>query len=153
MASAGYRLAGDTAGADSLIRKFSEFYANAEASQVVDAAELSGRLRDIISGRGVGSRVWNLLESLGVKHAADCGCLGTAERWNAWGVAGCRAARGEMVTHLRRNAKRFGFLAAVKAAVKALTTGAVFTWLNPLDPYGSIVDEAIRITEAENEPG
>jgi hypothetical protein len=117
----------------------------------VAAPPIAVRLQAIRAGTGVGSQIWLLLESLGVRHTPDCVCLTYAERLNAWGTAGCRLARAEILQHLRDNAGRYGWSAFATAAAKAVTTGAVFSWLKISDPYGSLVDEAIR--RAASAPG
>jgi hypothetical protein len=114
------------------------------------------RLEAILAGHGVGSHMWRILAGWGVDHDDGCECLAWAERLNAWGPAGCRMARKEIVAHLRASAKTYGWTASVKAAsvavgraaVDMLTTGKA--WLpNPLDVYGSLLDESIRLAEAD----
>jgi len=113
----------------------------------------SAKLAEILAGSGPGSQLWRLLETLGVKHTTDCECLGRAERMNAWGVAGCRAARGEIVAWMVEGKDRYGWAGAVKAAtagVAEMVSDVLhgrWPWLNPLDPFGSLVDEAIRRAE------
>lgn len=60
-----------------------------------------------------------------------------------WGVEGCIAHRAEIVEWLRTAAEERGWSAVIAAAIEAVKTGEAFT-MNPLDPYGSLVDEAIR---------
>jgi len=66
---------------------------------------------------------------------------------NAWGVAGCREHRAEIIDHMRANAKSYGWSTVATAAAKAVLTGIAFR-LSILDPYGSLVDEAIRLAKA-----
>lgn len=68
-------------------------------------------------------------------------------RMNHWGVSGCRANRAKIVAHLRSAYKAASYVELAKAAGKAVTTGLAFR-INPLDPIGSIIDEAIRLAEA-----
>ena len=105
------------------------------------------RLAAIIKGHGPGSELWKLLESLGVKHEVNCGCLQRAEQMNAWGVVGCRAARADIVAWMKANQDKYKWTAFVTAAAKAVTTGVAWR-LSVLDPFGSLVDEAIRRAEA-----
>ena len=65
---------------------------------------------------------------------------------NGWGPAGCRLARDEIVNGMKANAAAYGWGDVTKAAVLAVRTGLVWQ-LNPLDVYGSLVDEAIRRAE------
>jgi hypothetical protein len=109
------------------------------------------RLAAILAGNGVGSHLWRLLESLGVRHSDECDCLAWAERMNAWGPAGCRQQRAAIVAHMRDSARNYGWGDLAKAAAKALMTGLAWQ-LNPLDLYGSLLDEAIRRAESEVPP-
>jgi hypothetical protein len=104
------------------------------------------RLERILAGEGPGSQLWKLLESLGVKHKVDCGCLGRAEQMNAWGVAGCRASRADIVAWMLAGKDDYGWSTIVKAGGMAVLTGVAWR-LSILDPYGSLVDEAIRRAE------
>lgn len=110
-------------------------------------ADQAKRLAAVMTGAGVGSQLWRLLESVGIQHAADCDCLAWAERMNAWGPAGCRQQRVAIAAHMRDSARSYGWGDLAQAAAKAVTTGLVLR-LNPLDIYGSLLDEAIRLAEA-----
>ncbi len=105
------------------------------------------RLAVVISGHGPGSQLWKLLESLGVKHTNSCSCISRAEQMNAWGVAGCRDHRDEILGWMREGQDQFGWRDKLTAATRAVTTGLAFR-LNPLDPFPGILDEAIRRAEA-----
>jgi len=111
----------------------------------------SERLQAIETGHGVGSQMWRLLASLGVRHTPTCPCLSFAEQMNAWGVAGCRLARAEIVEHMRTHARAYGWGTVARAAGLAIVTGVAWK-INPLDPYGSLLDEAIRRAEAASVP-
>jgi hypothetical protein len=108
--------------------------------------EAARRITAILDGTGVGSQVWRLLESIGIKHNVGCDCLAWAERMNAWGPVGCRHARPLIVEHMRASAKSYGWGDVAKAVTKAVTTGLAFR-LNPLDPFGGLLDEGIRLAE------
>jgi hypothetical protein len=110
------------------------------------------RLAAVLAGNGVGSHLWRLLESLNVRHSPTCECLAWAERMNAWGPAGCRLARAEIVAHMRDSAKHYGWGELARSAAKAVTTGLVWR-INLLDLYGSLLDEAIRRAEKSGPPG
>jgi SAM-dependent methyltransferase len=105
------------------------------------------RLAAVLDGTGVGSHLWRLLSSLGIEHRDDCDCLAWAERMNAWGPVGCRQQRAAIVQHMRDSASHYGWGSLAAAAAKSITTGLVWR-LNPLEPYGSLLDEAIRRSEA-----
>jgi len=111
------------------------------------------RLLAVESGAGVGSQIWRLLAEIGVHHDPRCDCLTWAEKLNVWGVVGCRLARHEIVDHLRTARKQYGWARSIQAAAKsaAHAVGDLAAgrrpWLDPFDPYGSLVDEAIRRAE------
>jgi hypothetical protein len=142
LAAAALRLAGRADDAWALIRSAPDIYPPRPTS--------SDRLRAIEAGHGVGSQIWRLLAEIGVQHDPSCDCLAWAEKLNAWGVAGCRLARAEIVEHLRSERQRYGWarsiIAAARAAAGVASDLAAWRrpWLNPLDPFGSLVDEAIR---------
>ncbi len=110
----------------------------------------SSRLDRVRNGHGPGSQLWRLLESLGVQHSADCQCLTRAEQMNAWGPAGCREHRDDIIAWMRQGQDRFGWRDKLTAATRAVTTGLAFR-LNPLDPFPGIIDEAIRRAERETD--
>jgi len=101
------------------------------------------RLEAILTGSGVGSQLWRLLTELGIEHKPSCSCLDWAERMNAWGPKGCRLARPEIVRHMKDSAKNYGWSDVGKAVAKAIASGLALR-LSVLDPYGSLLDEAIR---------
>lgn len=109
----------------------------------IDPEKASQRLRAIQTGHGPGSQLWRVLESLGIEHTGTCQCLGRAEQMNAWGVAGCRQARAEIVDWMREGQSRYRWGDIAAAAAKAIASGLAWR-LSLSDPYGSLVDEAIR---------
>jgi hypothetical protein len=110
-----------------------------------------GRLEAIKDGQGVGSQMWNLLEELGVQHTPTCPCLAWAERMNKWGPAGCRANRQAITAHMADSAKNYKWGDVAKAVAKAVQSGLAFR-LSPLDPFGTLLNEAIRRAEIAAEP-
>lgn len=104
------------------------------------------RLKGIINGSGVGSQLWKLLEGLGIEHKPSCPCLEWAERMNLWGPVGCRLSRKEIIGHMKSSSKNYGWGDLTKAVVKAIATGLALR-LSVTDPYGSLLDEAIRRAE------
>ena len=134
-----------------IVREHSHLLSKGDTS---DRKAQSDRLRAIEAGHGVGSQIWRLLSEIGVRHEPNCSCLGWAEKLNDWGPAGCRLARAEIIEHLQDERKRYGWARSIQAAARAaaqaardLATGQR-PWLNPMDPYGSLVDEAIRLAES-----
>jgi hypothetical protein len=100
-------------------------------------------------GFGPGTQLKALLKTLGIEPSPKCDCNARAMQMDVWGVAGCREHRDEIVGWMRDGQTRWGWKDKVAAAAKAVTSGLAFK-LNPLDPYPSLIDEAIRLAE-ENE--
>lgn len=115
------------------------------------ALRIGADLARVLDGSGVGSQLWRLLSALGIEHSQGCRCLDWAERMNAWGPDGCRLARDQIVQHMRASAKSYGWGNISKAVTKAITTGLAFR-LSVTDPYGSLLDEAIRRAEQSSPP-
>lgn len=96
--------------------------------------------------RGPGTELKKMLAQLGAIRTAGCGCDEMISKMNAWGPGGCREHRSEIVAHLRAAYKDLDW----SSAAKAVAAGALAAWslkLNPIDPLGSLVDEAIRRSE------
>lgn len=102
-------------------------------------------------GYGPGTELMKLLESLGIKKKAGCGCAAKAEEMDRWGVAGCRQRREEIAGWLRENAKERGWMEKAKATVLAIKTGLAFE-LDVTNLYVSLVDLAIHRAEAADSP-
>ncbi len=98
---------------------------------------------------GVGDFLAQIIHSVGGKPATGCQCRELRGKMNQWGAAGCREHRAEIVEHLRKAYKGTSAVELLTAAAKAVTSGLAFK-LNPLDPFGSLVDEAIRRAEASS---
>ena len=99
---------------------------------------------------GPGTELKALLASLGLTPASGCDCNARAAQMNAWGVAGCRERRAEIVAWLREQATKASWSLAAVAAWKALK--GFRRWFRVRDPLGSIVDEAIRRAEGKEKP-
>lgn len=91
---------------------------------------------------GPGTELMGLLDSLGITERDGCGCKANAKQMDAWGVEGCRKRLAEIVSLLRENASKLGWWKKLSTAAKAVTSGLAFI-LDPLDPFGSLVREAI----------
>ena len=83
-----------------------------------------------------------------IKMDANCGCNAKRVQMDLWGVDGCREHRDEIVQWMRDGAQSWKWTDRLKAARKAVTGGLVFK-LNALDPFPSLIDEAIRQAEVE----
>lgn len=111
------------------------------------------RLQRIQSGSGVGSFLWRMLSSLGVSHKPNCSCLSLAEEMNRLGPDGCRRECDRLAAEMKRNAGNYGWgdvLRAVANAMKAaIHDRQSWVWrLSAGDLYGSLIDEAVRQSEA-----
>jgi hypothetical protein len=100
---------------------------------------------------GPGAELKTLLAEMGVTEQSGCGCGSRALQMDAWGVEGCKARRAEIVAWLAEQQKARGWGATLAAGLKAITSGLAFS-LDPLDPLGSLVDEAIRRAEGKEKP-
>jgi hypothetical protein len=88
-----------------------------------------------------------LIQILRLEKSVGCKrCDEMMEKMNAWGPGGCRAHRAEIVEHLRTSYKEVSYTALAKAAASGILSGLALR-LNPFDPLGSLVDEAIRRSE------
>lgn len=82
---------------------------------------------------GCGDYLAQLLATLEQTKTAGCGCGPMLDKMNAWGPAGCREHRAEIVAHLVKQSK-------------AKSTELPFG-LDLADLLGELVDEAIRLAE------
>lgn len=90
-----------------------------------------------------GTHLHLLISELGGKPTSGCGCAAYAQQMDSWGLEKCRKRKPEIVEHLRKAYKGTSYAALATAIAKCVTSGLAFK-LNPLDPLGSLVDEAIR---------
>jgi hypothetical protein len=97
--------------------------------------------RVVAPNAGPGTELLLLLSSLGITEKPGCDCK--AATMDAWGVDGCRERRDEIAGWLRENQDKFGWREKLAAVTAAVESGLVFS-INVFDPFGSIVDEAIR---------
>jgi hypothetical protein len=97
---------------------------------------------------GPGDHLHRILLMLGFSPSSGCGCKDRLTKMNTtWGVDGCRERRAEIAQWLRDGAYKNLTVASLrKAAARAVTSGLAFK-LSPLDPFGSLVDEAIKRAE------
>lgn len=102
-----------------------------------------------VQSSGPGTELKSLLELLGAKKTAGCGCDEMIGRMNAWGPSGCREHRAEIVEHLGTAYSDLSMGELATATAGAITSGLALR-LNPLDVCGSLVDEAIRRAELQS---
>jgi hypothetical protein len=111
----------------------------------------AGAIRPPRTPAGPGTELKTLLAGMGITEASGCNCGSKAALMDAWGVEGCRSRQPEIVAWLAEQQKARGWGATLAAGLKAITSGLAFS-LDPLDPLGSLVDEAIRRAEGKEKP-
>ena len=94
----------------------------------------------------IGDHLHELLTKIGLQPTTNCQCEGRRLQMNAWGVSGCRERREEIVGWLREAGSQLSY----GQQFAAFGSLASESWWSLTEPYGSIVDEAIR--RAENPP-
>lgn len=92
---------------------------------------------------GPGSELVSLICELGADPNNHCDCAAKAAQMNAWGVAGCREHRAEIVAWLWESAWKQWITTQASVAWEMRQE----PWFKLLDPLGSLVDEAIRRAE------
>ena len=98
-------------------------------------------------GYGPGTELKAILASLGIQPSPTCDCRARANQMDLWGVEGCKANREQIIKWMRDGQQRWGWKDKLSATAAAVKTGLAFK-LNPLDPFPSLIDEAIRRAEA-----
>ena len=101
-----------------------------------------------LPGHGPGTELKAILETLGIEAGPTCDCRARANQMDLWGVDGCREHREQILAWMREGQARWGWKEKLAAAAKAVQSGLAFK-LNPLDPFPSLVDEAIRSGRGE----
>lgn len=120
------------------------------AQQVYDSNTMKNAqdliYQSVINGAGPGSQLWHLLSRLGIQHTPDCSCLLLAETMNDLGPQGCRDQKDKLLKLMRKNQKKYGWSAYLKAGANMVILGWIFK-LNPLDPLPGLLDKAIELAE------
>ena len=88
-----------------------------------------------------------MLAELGIDPGPSCPCRRRMRQMDEWGVDGCREHREEIVGWLREGQERYGWGARITAGWRTVVSGLAWR-INPGDPLGSLVDEAVRRAEA-----
>ena len=101
---------------------------------------------------GPGQQLKQVILELGptINGSGGCKCESYALQMDAWGVSGCRERRDEIIARLQDQAGKASWL----TWLSAVATGAFAppAWFIRLDPFGSMVDEAVRRAEAAATP-
>lgn len=91
--------------------------------------------------QGPGTEFELLASEIGVTSSENCTCARLKESMNRLGAAGCRQHRGTLAAAVKKNYATLPWVTAIRAGWNA-------KWLvNPLDPFGSLIDEAVRRAE------
>lgn len=99
--------------------------------------------------RGPGGELARLLAEIGAEPTSGkCSCAARAREMDGWGIDGCRERREEIKDWLREAYKGTSWR-ELFAAISAAAKSGLALRINPLDPFGSLLDEAIRRAEAE----
>lgn len=114
---------------------------------VTDAKPATTRRRRV---KGVGDHLKELNAELKIRMKQGCNCPALLAEMNALGVDGCRQNRTRLVKSLAENAAKYTWGETFTAAVNSLKTGLAWQ-IDLLDPYGSLLDEAIRRADSTHE--
>ncbi len=103
-------------------------------------------------GYGPGTETKRILEKLDIHSQPGCDCNTKMAQMDMWGIEGCRLRRTIIVNWFKDNYKKWGWAkltdnqSYLSVAWKAVFSGLAFQ-INPLDPWGSLVDLAISNAE------
>lgn len=92
----------------------------------------------------VGTRLHDVILSLGIKPKPNCGCRALMLEMDNLGVKGVAEKREHYADALRKRADKFGVATWIAAGTAAVLSGLAFK-INPLDPMPGLLDEAIRL--------
>lgn len=112
----------------------------------VPSDKLESPIAPWMPGKGPGTELKKMLESIGITPSNACDCRHRANQMDVWGVDGCRKHFDTIVAWMREGQERWGWKERLSAAAKAVKSGLAFK-LNPLDPFPSLIEEAIRRAE------
>jgi hypothetical protein len=94
-----------------------------------------------------GDAVYYLIKKhFGIDPPKGCGCRRVQANMNAKGWEKCLDEIDSLANELRANAEQFDWSVTIFAAIRATMTGAL-RWLNPFDPWQSMIKEACRLTK------
>lgn len=73
--------------------------------------------------RGPGTELHKLIAELGIQPDASCGCEAMGQKMDAWGPAGCREHRGEILAHLESAYSSTDWPTVLRAGTLAIARG------------------------------
>ena len=108
----------------------------------------SRRLKSSTGRKGVGDHLEDITSELKIRMRQGCKCKSLSAEMNRLGPNGCRKNRTRLVSGMKKNAQQYTLVDIMTAAIMAIKTGLAWK-IDLLDPYGSLLDEAIRRTEKQ----
>jgi hypothetical protein len=98
---------------------------------------------------GPGDAMKEITQELGIHEKQECSCRSLRQKMNVWGVEGCRVPENHawIVAQMQANATKYSWLETLQFAMAAVVSPLAFV-IDPMDIYGSLVNEAIRRAEA-----
>jgi len=102
----------------------------------------------LLQGDWPGAYLKQMLALMAAHSRHGCGCDDKAAKMNAWGAAGCREHRDEILAWMREEYKNVPWWDLPVMTARAAAAGLIPTRQQLLSPIEWIVDEAIRRAEA-----
>lgn len=87
-----------------------------------------------------GQELFKLIDELELKKPPGCKCAERARLMDGWGVELCRLYRSTIIGWLKESFHQVSWSETIAAYAKLRKAD----WFSHRDPYGSIVDEALR---------
>ncbi len=106
----------------------------------------SGSRRQVVVD-GPGTELKKILNGLGLKPKAQCGCDAKVAEMNVLGPDGCRQRRAELIEHLKGAYHTIGWIELLEIGAKVIAE----PWFSITDPIGSMLDEAIRRADTSSQ--
>lgn len=100
---------------------------------------------------GPGTELKGVFDELAIEDDGCGSCLILRLYMNRIGIDGCRRERQVLAGKLAAKAKKRGWGTKLTAAAGAVTSGLAFR-INPLDPYGSLIDLAVERAAVSDSP-
>lgn len=96
--------------------------------------------------KGPGDELREIFASMGIKPKNTCKCSATIQWMNEIGVDGCKKDRDVVVREIYAGIESYSASDIVLSLAGSVKTG-LFMMISPLDPIGSLYDEAVRRAE------
>lgn len=96
----------------------------------------------------VGTRIHELLTSIGIQQQRDCGCASRQRQLDALPIDAIQSQREQIESMLNAQAEKLTMKQKLTAFASAIKQGII---INPLNPARSILDHAIKQAEAAHQ--